>query len=98
MSCARTKYSKRGLELANSSTMRINSQSRSSAGVNQCNPIEAKGSTSIYNTKRYGLEAFQNHIRKTNPQEKKKERKQTKEQEETLQGTFRDSFRDSLAG
>lgn len=69
------KYSKCGLELANSSTMRIDSHSRSSAGVNQHNPIEAKGATSIYSTKRSGLEAFKNHMRKTNPPKNKNKRK-----------------------
>lgn len=66
------KYSKSGLELANSSRMRIDSHNRSSAGVNQHNPIEAKGAPSIYSTKRSGLKAFKNHMRKTNPPKKKK--------------------------
>lgn len=75
ISCARMKYSKSGLELANSSRMRIDSHNRSSAGVNQHNPIEAKGAPSIYSTKRSGLKAFKNHMRKTNPPKKKKNNK-----------------------
>lgn len=69
------KYSKCGVELANSSSMRIDSHRRSSAGVNQHNPIKAKGATSVYSTKRSGLEAFKNHMRKTNPPKNKNKMK-----------------------
>lgn len=66
ISCACMKYSKCGLELPNSSSRRIDSQSRSSAGVNQHNPIKTKRTTLIYSTKRSGLEAFKNSIWKIN--------------------------------
>lgn len=71
------KYSKCGLELPNSSSRRIDSQSRSSAGVNQHNPIKTKRTTLIYSTKRSGLEAFKNSIWKINSSKTKTNRKNT---------------------
>lgn len=71
------KYSKCGLELANSSSRRIDSQSRSSAGVNQHNPIKTKKTTLIYSTKISGLKAFKNCIWKINPSKNKTKRKNT---------------------
>lgn len=71
------KYSKCGLELANSSSRRTDSQSRSSAGVNQHNPIKTMRTTLIYSSKRSGLEAFKNCIWKINPSKNKTKRKNT---------------------
>lgn len=77
ISCACRKYSKWGLELANSSSRRTDSQSRSSAGVNQHNPIKTKRTTLIYSTKGSGLKALKNCIWKINQSKNKTKRKNT---------------------
>lgn len=63
------KYSKCRLELANSSSMRIDSHSTSSAGVNQHNPIETKGATSIYEHQKIWFGGIQKQTQQKNQEE-----------------------------